>query len=272
MKIRRLGWDGLEVTASSGESLVIDYVYDSSAFLRDNWQGGTAVRPAAGGQAVAALVTHLHEDHTDVAAIESAVGPRGTVLRPEPLNGAAAEVVFTAKQEADLAASSLDVRTVLSWEQHELGPFRVTATPAIDGLGDPQVNWVVEVDGLRLFHGGDTMFHGWWWLIAGRLGPFDVAALPINGAVVDVPHLQPMSTLAACMGPQEAIQAAISLQAKVLLPLHYGVVGETVVYIEDGAPLKHAKELADQHGQRIMSLEPGQSFEVNADNESNQLH
>jgi len=260
MRIRRLGWDGLEVTAQ-GESLVIDYVQDSSGFLRANWRGGVAVPPLR-TPAVAALVTHLHEDHTDVAAIESAVGQDGIVLRPKPFDGSAAEVVFTTKQEDDFAASKLDVRTVSEWAQSVLGPFTVTAVPAIDGLGDPQLNWVVEAEGARLFHGGDTMFHGYWWLIAGRLGPIDVAALPINGAVVDVPHLQPASTLAACMGPREAVQAAVNLQAKVLLPLHYGVVGETVVYIEDDAPLEHVKEMAQTAGQRVVSLNPGETFDV----------
>lgn len=260
MQIRRLGWDGLEVTAH-GDSLVIDYVHSSSAFLRDNWRGGTSVPPLR-TPAVAALVTHLHEDHTDVAAIEAAVGSDGVVLRPMPFAGSAAEVVFTAKQEGDLAASGLDIRTVLEWQQSELGPFTVTAVPAIDGLGDPQVNWVVEADGTRLFHGGDTMFHGYWWLIAGRLGPIDVAALPINGAVIDVPHLQPVSTLAACMGPQEAVQAAVSLGAKILLPLHYGVVGETVVYIEDDSPIEHVKELAGKAGQRVVELNPGQVLDL----------
>lgn len=260
MQIRRLGWDGLEVIAG-GESLVIDYVNASSMFLQDNWRGGPAVAPLR-TPARAALVTHLHEDHTDVAAIEAAVGPEGLVLRPAPDPGSAAEVVFTAKQESDLAASRLDVRTVATWVPNEIGPFTVTAVPAIDGLGDPQINWVVAADGCRLFHGGDTMFHGYWWLIAGRLGPIDVAALPVNGAVVDVPHLQPPSLLAACMGPREAVQAATSLEAKVLLPLHYGVVGETVVYIEDDDPLAHVLALAAEAGQRVVSLDPGQTFDV----------
>lgn len=69
--------------------------------------------------------------------------------------------MFTTKQEADLAASSLGVRTVRPWDQLELGPFTVTAVPALDGLGDPQVSWVVEADGKRLLHGGDTAFHGY---------------------------------------------------------------------------------------------------------------
>lgn len=263
MKIRRLGWDGLEVTARGGESLVIDYVHDSSAFLRDNWKAGSPVRPQQ-APALAALVTHLHEDHTDVAAIESAVGPDGVVLRPAPFPGSQAENVFTLKQEGELAASRLDVRTVEEWDRNELGPFTVTSVPAIDGLGDPQVNWVVAADGFRLFHGGDTMFHGYWWLISGRLGPFDVAALPVNGALVDVPHLQPRSTLPACMGPRDAVQAAGSLRAAVLLPLHYGVDGVTVVYVEDDDPIAHVQQLADEVGQRVVTLEPGQTLDLAA--------
>ncbi len=50
-----------------------------------------------------------------------------------------------------------------------------------------------STDGQRVFHGGDTMFHGCWWLIARRFSPFDAVFLPANGAVVDAPHLQPPS-------------------------------------------------------------------------------
>lgn len=260
MKIRRLGWDGLQVTDRGGRSLVIDYVRDSSTLLHEHWTGGSSVR-LSDGKAVAALVTHLHEDHADVAAIESAVGSSGLVLRPEPFEGSAAERVFTAKQEADLAASSLAVRTVRPWQHLELGPFTVTAVPAVDGLGDPQVSWVVEADGKRLLHGGDTAFHGYWWLVAGRVGPIDVAALPVNGAVVDVPHLQPPSALPACMGPREAVQAAISLQAAILLPLHYGISGATG-YLEHPDPLAHVAARAAEAGLRAVMLEPGEALDL----------
>ena len=261
MKVRRLGWDGLEVITLSGESLVIDYVRDSSVFLRDNWVGGHSVPPSP-TLATVALVTHLHEDHTDIAAIESAVGREGLVLRPGPFLGTDAENVFVLAQEHAFAASDLDVQTVSEWESREFGPFTVTAVPAIDGLGDPQVNWVVEADCFRVFHGGDTMFHGYWWLVAGRLGAIDVAALPVNGAVVDVPHLQPASSLPACMGPREAVEAAMSLRATTLLPLHYGVTGTTVVYIEDDDPIAHVIELARDAGQAVVTLQPGETLDL----------
>lgn len=94
-----------------------------------------------------------------------------------------------------------------------MGPFRVTAVPAIDGLGDPQLNWVVQADEQRAFHGGDTMFHGYWWLIARRFSPFDAVFLPANGAVVDAPHLQPPSPLPAAMTPRQEAVAAQLLDA-----------------------------------------------------------
>lgn len=103
----------------------------------------------------------------------------------------------------------------------DLGPFRITAVPAVDGLGDPQLNWVVQADGQRVFHGGDTMFHGYWWLIARRFSPFEAVFLPANGAVVDAPHLQPPSPLPAAMDPRQAAAAAEILDARYAVPMHY---------------------------------------------------
>ena len=259
MEIRRLGWAGFEVTAG-GESLVIDSVRDTSPFLSEHLSEGRPIPPLH-TPASGALVTHLHFDHTDVAAIEAAVGPDGVLLRPAPFVGSEAEAVFTADQEQALAASRLEIGVVSEWEQHELGPFTVTAVPAVDGLGDPQVSWVVEADGARVFHGGDTLFHGSWWLIAGRLGPIDVAALPINAAVVNAPHLQPQSMLPAAMGPREAAQAAAILQASTVLPMHYGA-SIPGIYTEDEHPIAHVRELAERAGLRVVALDPGETLDV----------
>ena len=103
------GLDDLEVTAG-GESFVIDYMNASSAFLQDNRKGGPAVSPLH-APALAALVTHVHEHHTDVAAIEEA-GPKRRRLRPGAFAGSAAEVVFTASKRVRLRDSSLNVQTV----------------------------------------------------------------------------------------------------------------------------------------------------------------
>lgn len=263
MRIRRLGWAGIEVIAQNA-SLVVDYVHEfrvlSSVLPNDQF-----VAPTRPGGASAALVTHLHGDHTDVAAIQTAVGPRGLLLRPPPFVGSDEEAVGTARQEDDIAASVLDTRAVTDWERIELGPFTVTAVPAVDGLGDPQVGWVIEADGQRIFHGGDTMFHGYWWLIAHRAGPIDVAVLPINGARVNfpVPHLQPASELPADLTPEQAAQAAVILGANTLVPMHFGV-HRPPYYVEEDDPLTKLAAAAEAKSLRVINPEPGESLDVAA--------
>lgn len=257
MKIRRLGWAGIEFSAQ-GSSLVVDYVRDFS-LLTATQPEGAFVEPAH--SAVAALVTHLHEDHTDVAAIQSAVGSTGVLLRPAPFVAAAEEAAFTEGAEAALAASCLDVRVVSEWERIDVSPFTVTVVPAVDGLGDPQVNWVIEADGQRVFHGGDTIFHGYWWLIARRAGPIDVAVLPINGAVVNVPHLQPPSPLPAVMTPEQALQAALILRAKALVPIHFGV-DQPPIYVEQSDAVNRLLAAANQGRLGILALAPGDSLDM----------
>ena len=68
--------------------------------------------------------------------------------------------------------------------------------------------------GSSLLHLGDTVFHGAWWQMARRAGPFDVVFAPVNGAVVDFPHQQPASPLPATMGPEQAALAGELLGAE----------------------------------------------------------
>ena len=82
-----------------------------------------------------------------------------------------------------------------------------TAVPAVDGFGSPQVSWVVSDGETRLIHCGDTLWHGYWWQIAERFGPFDLAFLPINAAVAEFEYLQPPSELPAVLTPEQAAGA-----------------------------------------------------------------
>lgn len=218
MRTRRLGWAGLEIEAD-GQRLVIDYVRDLSP-LFTGWKPGDRLTTPS-GTATAALVTHLHRDHTDAAALADVLSPGAPVLRPAPGHGDDVDNVTTLPAERELALHRLATEVVDPWSTREVGPFLVTAAPAVDGLGDPQLNWVVQADGQRVFHGGDTMFHGYWWLIARRFSPFDAVFLPANGAVVDAPHLRPPSPLPAALDPRQAAAAAEILDARYAVPMHY---------------------------------------------------
>ena len=238
------------MTAANGSSLVIDYITDFPLLTASQLAGAYA---PARQQALAALVTHLHEDHTDVDAIESAVGPNGLLLRPPPIPGVTDEARFTEAAEERLATASLSVREVREWERIDIAPFFVTPVPAVDGLGDPQVNWIVEAGGQTIFHGGDTIFHGYWWHIAKRLGPVDIAVMPVNGAVVQAPHLRPSSSVPAVMTPEQAVEAAVILGATTLVPIHFGVY-QPPVYVEQSDPVGRLRAAA--HGRSLTIAAP----------------
>ncbi|GAA2829939.1 MBL fold metallo-hydrolase [Crossiella cryophila] len=258
MRVRRLGWAGVEVEVG-GVRLVIDYVRDLSPLFTGWGDGAGLVAP--GGEVSVALLTHLHRDHADAGALAEVLAVGAPVLRPGVGFGDEVDNVTTVPVERELVRCGLAASVVGEWSSWEVGPFRVTAVPAVDGLGDPQVSWVVQGDGRRVFHGGDTMFHGYWWLIARRFGPFDAVFLPANGAVVDAPHLRPPSPLTAAMDPRQAAVAAEILDARYAVPMHYEAEQPDKVsgYVEVGDP---AAEFRAHAGGRARVLAVGEWLEL----------
>lgn len=222
MHVRWLGWAGVELE-HEGETIVIDPLADPAGTFAGFGDAARDVElppvaPAA-GRAVAGLVSHLHRDHTDAGALAAALAPGAAVHHP-----AATEEGNLALAQADheLGAAKLPRHAVATWESVTVGRFTSTALPAVDGLGDPQVSWLVEAGGRRVLHLGDTVFHGAWWQMARRAGPFDVVFTPVNGAVIDFPHQQPASPLPATMEPEQAALAGELLGARTVVPMHYG--------------------------------------------------
>jgi L-ascorbate metabolism protein UlaG (beta-lactamase superfamily) len=222
VEVRWLGWAGVEIE-HEGASVVVDPLADPAGTFAGFGDVAERVElpevaPARGG-AVAGLVSHLHRDHADASALSAGLAPDAVVHHPVPTEE---PNLALAQAEHELTAAKLPRRAVAAWESVEVGPFTCTALPAVDGLGDPQVSWLVEAGGARALHLGDTLFHGYWWQMARRAGPFDVVLAPINGAVVDFPHQQPPSPLPAAMEPEQAALAAELLGAGAVVPIHYG--------------------------------------------------
>src|SRR4051794_27030732 len=110
MELRWLGWAGDELTC--GEStLVIDPLEDQSAVVA--WCGPDGTRnvpemvPPQAGKAVAGLLTHLHRDYADAAALTTAFAPGAHVFEPEAGGGDEFENLALAQAEHELAAAGL---------------------------------------------------------------------------------------------------------------------------------------------------------------------
>lgn len=221
MRLRRLGWAGIELEAG-GETLVVDHVLDVgvlAAFLAEEREQFVAT---AAGRASAALITHLHRDHADPAAVDRALSAAAPVLRPAARpQPSKLDRLATGEAEQGLAALDRPVLECGPGDAHAIGPFAVTALPASDGLGSPQVSWVVEADGQRVVHAGDTLWHGGWWDVALAHGPIDVACLPGNGVEIAYPGWDPPAQVPAVLTPFETVAAARALAAGTLVPIHY---------------------------------------------------
>jgi L-ascorbate metabolism protein UlaG (beta-lactamase superfamily) len=264
MEVRRLAWAGLEISAG-GQRLVIDLVEDFSRLHGGMAPEGEVPPPPEPGSIRAALLTHLHRDHADPIAIARALQPDAPVLRPEPASGQESETALVRQTESELDDSALATRVVEAWETVEIGPFEITALPAVDGFGDPQVSWSVAGEGCRVLHAGDTLFHGWWWLMALRHGPFDVAFLPAGGAIVDLPSRQPPSPLPAGMDPDQAAVAAKLLQARQVIPIHYGPLHEAPNYVQVDDPPGRLCAAARDLGIEARELVPGERFRIRSE-------
>jgi L-ascorbate metabolism protein UlaG (beta-lactamase superfamily) len=224
MLIRKLGWASLEVEAD-GQRLVIDPLLGLGDLEQFVGPALTPLPPPCGPVDVA-LVTHLHRDHADPDALDGVP----IVLRPEADDGEFLEIAATTAQEI------IGGTVVAPWETIGAGAFTVTAVPAVDGFGDPQISWVVESGGKRILHCGDTLFHGSWWKIRMRCGPLDAAFLPVNGARCEFPHRTPASPVVADMDPEQAAAAAAILEVPVAVPIHYDTIHMPPLYAQVDDP------------------------------------
>jgi L-ascorbate metabolism protein UlaG (beta-lactamase superfamily) len=215
-------------------------------------------------RAVAGAVTHLHRDHTDAAALAAALVPGAPVLEPPAGGGDRHENLALLQAEQELTGADLSRTRVEPWESVTAGPFTLTALPAVDGTGDPQVSWLVEADGTRVLHLGDTIFHGFWWRMARRHGPFDVVLVPVNGAVLGFPHRQPPSPLAGALDPEQAAIACELLGARLAIPIHAEGYELEGVY----EPVPDASErfagAGAQRGLAVRMMELGETLEISA--------
>jgi L-ascorbate metabolism protein UlaG (beta-lactamase superfamily) len=252
MIVRRLTWAGLEVQTPAATAVVdlLGGIPSLSQYAGDP-RDELLAPAAAPGTLVAAAVTHLHSDHFDVGALRRALSPDAPVLCP-------------AATVAQVAENGFNARGASLWETVTVDGLQFTAVPAVDGFGSPQVSWVLSDGETRLIHCGDTLWHGYWWEIAERCGPFDLAFLPINAAVAEFDYLQPPSGLPAVLSPEQAAAAAQILGASRAVPIHYGTFHKPPLYTATPDAASAFAIAARRRGVATRILEAGDEVDLAA--------
>ncbi|MCX7965821.1 MAG: MBL fold metallo-hydrolase [Syntrophorhabdaceae bacterium] len=142
------------------------------------------------------LITHGHYDHCSEADIKAIKGPNTVIISPKSC----------AEKIKD------NIKIINRGDVIEIGNVKVEAVPAynVDKQFHPKstdgVGYIITVSGVRIYHAGDT----------DRIPEMktfkdiDIALLPVSGKYV--------------MTADEAILAAIDINPKIAIPMHYGTI------------------------------------------------
>jgi N-acyl-phosphatidylethanolamine-hydrolysing phospholipase D len=175
-------------------------------------------------------LSHDHYDHTDIASVQ-ALAARGIPF-------------FVPLGLGELVRSVGGTVTELDWWQEAaVGPVHIHCVPAQHFSGRSLTDahrrlwagWVVAGPTRRFYHAGDTGYFDGFQMIGRRLGPIDLAALPI-GAYAPAPIMQFVH-----MNPEEAIQAALDLHAGAAVAMHYGTFDLTDEPLDEPPRRFHAE-------------------------------
>jgi L-ascorbate metabolism protein UlaG (beta-lactamase superfamily) len=172
------------------------------------------------------LLSHNHYDHCDLRTL------RILAERFDP-------VVITPIGNASLVRSSGigRIEELDWWGTATSAALSITMTPArhfsarspFDRNRALWGGFAIAPAGVRIFFAGDSAYGPFFEEIRRRLGPFDLALLPI-GAYEPRWFMQPVH-----MNPAEAVQAHLDLQAATSIGMHFGTFPMTIEGIE--APL-----------------------------------
>jgi len=141
------------------------------------------------------LISHEHFDHCSPEDVSKIQGP-GTVI-------------ITDKTSAEKLTG--DVRIVAPGESMSLEGIKIEVVPSYNRDKDfhpKQKAWlgfIVEVEGVRIYHAGDTDF-----IPEMNDLKVDIALLPVSGTYV--------------MTAEQAVEAAMAIQPKLAIPMHYGAI------------------------------------------------
>jgi len=220
MKITKLSWAGL-MLESGNTTLYIDPLQSIDQIIpfvgTPKFPAFPVPQPKAGEANV--LITHIHADHYDEQLLKQLLADKGLLWGPEPVRKSAVKV-------------GLKASIARLYDTFYAGSFKITPVPAVDWVGEDQVSYVISDGEQTIFHGGDTNWHGYWWAIADRFGPFDAAFLPVNGVVGSLPGQDLISDMSGTMNPYQAVTAARILKAGYMVPIHYAQFDNPPTYTE----------------------------------------
>ncbi|NJE46850.1 metal-dependent hydrolase [Thermococcus sp. GR7] len=223
VKVRFLGHAAFEIVGS--KRILID------PFLTGN--PAAAAKPEE-LEADLILITHAHGDHIgDAVGIAKRTG---------------AKIVAMYDIANYLVENNPGITTIgMNYGPTEVDGIKIVQVPAWHSSSDGKYSignacgYVIELDGVKIYHAGDTFVFKDMELLNELYGPIDLALLPIGG------HFT--------MGPKEAAKAVELLKPRKVVPMHYNT------WPPIAADPEEFKKLVGDKAEVII-LKPGEILEL----------
>lgn len=145
------------------------------------------------------LISHEHYDHCSPEDVKKILSP--------------STVIVTEKKSAKKLNG--EIKVVKPGETLNLKGVTIQVVPAynLNKKFHPQKNewigFILEIDGVRIYHAGDTDF-----IPEMKSIQADIALLPVSGTYV--------------MNAEEAAEAALAISPQIAIPMHYGSVAGSI--------------------------------------------
>jgi L-ascorbate metabolism protein UlaG (beta-lactamase superfamily) len=201
---------------AGGLTILVDPVFCNSIgpvpAVSRSFPGTSIYKPSDFPRLDAIIITHDHFDHLDFSTINA--------LKEQT------RFFYTALGVgAHLKAWGIPSHKIMEldwWENIIIHEHSVlTAAPARHFSGRSLrrnktlwASFILEIDGLKLYLGGDSGYDTHFKEIGDQLGPFDLAILECGQYSEYWPFIHMM--------PEETAQASLDLKAKVCMPVHWG--------------------------------------------------
>lgn len=198
-----------------GKNILVDPVFSGNAspvnFMVTAFEGADVYKVSHMPYIDYLILTHDHYDHLDYKTLLELKTKVGQVYCSL---GVGAHLRYWGYDEAVLHEMDW-------WEERRLNDsMQLTAAPARHfsgrGLKRGKTFWssfILQTNGLRIYLGGDSGYDAHFAEIGKRFGGFDVALLECGQYNAMWPFIHMM--------PEETVQAALDLNTRVLMPVHW---------------------------------------------------
>ena len=235
---------------SNATTILVDPVFSGNAspvsFFGKSFPGSDVYSVDDFPEVDVLVITHDHYDHLDYK----------TIMKIQPKVKKFCVALGVGEHLEYWGISPEKVVELDWWESSRILPaVELTATPArhFSGRGFTRAksiwaSYVLKIDGYTIYIGGDSGYDTHFKTIGDKYGPFDLVLLESGQYGVNWPNIH--------MLPEQTVQAAKDLQAKRLMPVHWG---KFVLALHDwNEPIKRVVKSASGQGMPITTPKIGE--------------